>query len=205
MIILLILKFFPIFNTVGLCLNLNSILLIAHPDDESMFFTPLIRYCSPTIICLSCKNTEREKELKTLCIDRGFAVHFADFKDGEDWKVNEIVKVLLTYINHNVKTQGTKITVFTFDSLGVSYHKNHKSCFEAAKIVENELKSPIITFKYLKTHNFLQKYVFNLVPGNVSTYPLQIFHNMSYHKSQLRWYRYLWMIFSNYSLSNSFY
>ncbi|ORD94657.1 hypothetical protein ECANGB1_223 [Enterospora canceri] len=37
-------------------INRSSVLLIAHPDDESMFFTPFLSHHKPVILCLSGKK-----------------------------------------------------------------------------------------------------------------------------------------------------
>lgn len=91
------------------------ILLIAHPDDESMFFSPtLLRLTDPSlgnhvkILCLSTGNADglgdtRKKELEAAAVNLGvrkredvFTLEDARFKDGmkEHWDEKEIAKVL---------------------------------------------------------------------------------------------------------------
>lgn len=92
------------------------VLLIAHPDDESMFFSPtLTRLTDPSlgnhvkVLCLSTGNADglgetRRKELQTAAMTLGLRrsedVYVLDnpskFKDGmkEQWDEREIAKVL---------------------------------------------------------------------------------------------------------------
>lgn len=95
--------------------NKRIILLIAHPDDESMFFSPTLQaLTSPElqnhlkILCLSTGNKEGigetrrlelEKAAVTLGVRRREDVFILDderFKDGmnEDWKPEDIARVL---------------------------------------------------------------------------------------------------------------
>lgn len=95
--------------------NKRIILLIAHPDDESMFFSPTLQaLTSPhlqnhlKILCMSTGNAdgigdtrrlELEKAALTLGLRRREDVFVLDderFKDGmhEDWKAEEIARVL---------------------------------------------------------------------------------------------------------------
>jgi N-acetylglucosaminylphosphatidylinositol deacetylase len=96
--------------------NKRIILLIAHPDDESMFFSPTLQALTdPTlqnhvkILCLSTGNADglgdtRRKELETAAVTLGLRrredVFVLDdekrFKDGmkEKWSENDIAHVL---------------------------------------------------------------------------------------------------------------
>jgi len=93
----------------------SIVLLIAHPDDESMFFSPtLLRLTDPSlgnhlkILCLSTGNADglgeaRKKELEAAAVKLGLrqqqdilVLEDARFKDGmkEHWDEKEIAKVL---------------------------------------------------------------------------------------------------------------
>lgn len=97
--------------------NAKIVLLIAHPDDESMFFSPtLTSLTSPhlgnhiKILCLSTGNSEgigdrRRKELEVAAVKLGLrakedvlVLDDERFKDGmrEDWDTKEISKVLVS-------------------------------------------------------------------------------------------------------------
>ncbi|KAK4938823.1 N-acetylglucosaminyl-phosphatidylinositol de-N-acetylase [Elasticomyces elasticus] len=95
--------------------NKRIILLIAHPDDESMFFSPTLQaLTSPhlqnhlKILCMSTGNADglgdtRKLELEKAALTLGlrrkedvFVLNDERFKDGmqEDWKPEEIARVL---------------------------------------------------------------------------------------------------------------
>ena len=79
------------------------LLVIAHPDDEAMFFTPAILELSKhNIIHLLCLSNGskggaglvREKELKSSCKKFGILSHYCvddpDLRDSEEWSLTEI-------------------------------------------------------------------------------------------------------------------
>ncbi|KIV93961.1 hypothetical protein PV10_05131 [Exophiala mesophila] len=95
--------------------NKRIILLIAHPDDESMFFSPTLQALThPSlqnhlkILCMSTGNADglgdtRRLELETAALTLGlrrkedvFVLDDERFKDGmkEDWQSDDIVRVL---------------------------------------------------------------------------------------------------------------
>lgn len=95
--------------------NKRIILLIAHPDDESMFFSPTLQaLTSPhlqnhlKILCMSTGDSEglgatRRLELERAAVTLGvrrkedvFVLDDARFRDGmqEDWKPEEVARVL---------------------------------------------------------------------------------------------------------------
>lgn len=200
----------------------DSLLLIAHPDDESMFFSPFLFYNSPYILCLSkCevynKKTTRQKELETLCKSRNWNFECLDYVDAGDWSEYKIAIDVLTYcVNHNIKN------IITFDKDGVSSHKNHISCHKAMKrlqnhlnlFLKNDLKSfqhdsnnksiskgnQLLSFHYLKSVNLIEKYILSLKRPSYKIPVHSIFglENMLHHKSQLIWFRYIYILLSNY-------
>ena len=95
--------------------NKRIILLIAHPDDESMFFSPTLQALThPSlsnhlkILCMSTGDSEglgetRRKEIEAAAVTLGvrrredvFVLNDDRFKDGmnETWRPEEIVRVL---------------------------------------------------------------------------------------------------------------
>lgn len=95
--------------------NKRIILLIAHPDDESMFFSPTLQALTDPqlqnhvkILCMSTGNSEgigetRRRELEKAAVTLGvrrredvFVLDDERFKDGmqADWKPEEVVRVL---------------------------------------------------------------------------------------------------------------
>lgn len=126
--------------------EVRVMLLIAHPDDETMFF-------GPTLLGLASKYREQEANVVVYihCLSKGIEcgeeraeelkkaapilgvpeerVFVDDMQDGDDWKVEEVEQRLArTIMRWKVDV------VLTFDSHGVSGHKNHKSCFHAAEL-----------------------------------------------------------------------
>ena len=111
------------------------LLLIAHPDDESMFFLPLIEslksYFKINILCFSNGNADglgkiREKELKDVAkflqIQNLTIIENGYLRDGmkEKWDVSLISKIIDEHYRDN------KADIFvTFDNYGVSSHPNH--------------------------------------------------------------------------------
>ncbi|EJS44137.1 gpi12p [Saccharomyces arboricola H-6] len=162
-------------------------LVIAHPDDEVMFFSPVISqlhsYFPNTvpfnIICMSKGDAEglgetRVKELNdsaSLLLQNGrpVSVQVMDFEDGMDkvWEINSITSTLSKTIDLN--NEKLNQIIITFDSYGVSDHINHKSCHTAVKTLINDYtqsktekneESPHITALYLKSYknNIFLKY-----------------------------------------------
>ncbi|KAL8638231.1 MAG: hypothetical protein Q9228_004600 [Teloschistes exilis] len=149
--------------------NQRICLLIAHPDDEAMFFSPtLLALTAPDlsnhvkILCLSNGNADglgkvREKELvasaELLGLRSGkdvLVLDSSDFVDGMDtkWdpeKVAEILKSAFSGPSQSKKTGGNdapKATIdvlMTFDRHGVSSHPNHISLYYGTKIWLNGL------------------------------------------------------------------
>jgi len=115
----------------------HILLLIAHPDDEAMFFTPtineLVRYNILHILCLSNGDYYglgklRERELLLSCKRFGITefecVKNQKLKDGKKWNPEDVKEEVKNYLtkkkNYQVITK-----IFTFDGYGVSGHSNH--------------------------------------------------------------------------------
>jgi N-acetylglucosaminylphosphatidylinositol deacetylase len=135
-------------------------LLIAHPDDEAMFFSPtLLSLAKPEsqnrifILCLSSGDADglghiRKIELKKSALLLGVksaeqVVILEDerFPDSmtANWEAKEIAKVLQHYFAPKMKTMPTDAAplsnidvLVTFDECGVSGHPNHISLFHGA-------------------------------------------------------------------------
>ncbi|KAJ3171061.1 hypothetical protein HDU88_008095 [Geranomyces variabilis] len=121
----------------------RPLLVVAHPDDECLFFSPAIlgairtplHDVDPAILVLSNGNNYgigdlRETELKGSCEELGvraercIVLNVAELQDNpKEWwaaeKVAEVVKAHIAKINADL--------IITFDSGGVSGHVNHKS------------------------------------------------------------------------------
>lgn len=178
----------------------SSLLLIAHPDDESMFFSPFLYFNKPYILCLSSgdfdgKGEIRKKELLNLCDCRGLDHKIMNYSDNFDWDANQICfDLILICLKHKIKN------IVTFDSFGVSGHKNHISCYKAAKKFEKLDRSKLFRFKYLKSVGIIEKYLcFVRKPTySIPIYSIFGFENMLFHQSQLVWFRYIYVLISSY-------
>ena len=131
----------------------NILLIIAHPDDESMFFTPLLSYLTHKqftdkthILSLSNGGSDtRSNELKSAA-NKVFGIRHKNIKiinDTENlrdcitlyWDKDIIIKHVNEYINkHDIDI------IFTFDNYGISGHPNHISVYNALQYgVDNDL------------------------------------------------------------------
>jgi N-acetylglucosaminylphosphatidylinositol deacetylase len=123
----------------------DALILIAHPDDEIMFFAPTIKTllnnkCKIRILCLSNGNYEgngkiREEEFKSVCKQlRIEEYEIVDDKNLQDnikvsWEEKLVAQKLSEYLNkdNNIEKIGT---IITFDERGVTKHPNHISCHD---------------------------------------------------------------------------
>lgn len=212
--------------------NSSSVLLIiAHPDDEVMFFSPVLSYLSQNntnkivrIVCLSTGNADgfgstRTKELKK-CLSlyniEMSNVHVFDhpsLQDGmdSDWPVNVICEMVFNTIKLTNPS-----TVITFDERGVSGHANHISTFRGvercAQIMKADLLCPV--FLKLNSKNVLRKFcgpidiILAILLRELYVYhhvsPLLAMKGIYTHKSQNVWYRRIFIVLSSFSYVNSF-
>lgn len=125
--------------------NKRIILLIAHPDDESMFFSPTLQALThPSlqnhlkILCMSTGDADglgntRRLELEAAALTLGlrrkedvFVLDDERFKDGmkEDWRADDIVRVLASafapHLNTSAVTTAGKRSPATSTSTGLS-------------------------------------------------------------------------------------
>lgn len=202
---------------------------ISHPDDECMFFGPTIRAlsqrddCCVYILCLSYGNfeekgkirrTELWKSCQTLGVEEANitlinATYLPDDPNVQ-WKIKTIAKILLNTIE-SLDIEA----LITFDRDGISQHPNHSAIYYAtealylAKLIPEDCK--IYT---LDSINVLRKYIsiFDLIctflmSSNwciIDWKEAAIIRNaMKQHKTQMKWFRRLYIIFSRYMFINS--
>ncbi|KAJ3019211.1 hypothetical protein HKX48_002287 [Thoreauomyces humboldtii] len=228
--------------------RLSVLLLIAHPDDECMFFSPTLQQLTVAgadvgVLCLSQGNadgagTTRRKELvesckrlgvnsgRVQCLDR------PDLQDGMDvaWKASVVADVVKTCVAARAVD-----VIITFDAGGVSGHPNHKALYDGLRYFMN-LPSPLPTggtkappsrtpiCYSLTTVTLLRKYLSlfdvgaTVIPQLVRGYckredgsavfvalPRQVLAGrkaMQRHRSQLVWFRHLYIVFSRYMVVN---
>ncbi|XP_057655467.1 N-acetylglucosaminyl-phosphatidylinositol de-N-acetylase [Diorhabda carinulata] len=203
--------------------------VIAHPDDECMFFGPTILYftkkedCTVYILCLSTgrnygMGVTRKKELYKACNELGippqniFIHNHTLLPDAMDvrWPTDVISDIVLNYIERFSIT-----TLVTFDRYGVSLHNNHCSIYYAVANLILDHKLPRGCGVYvLDSTNIIRKYwllmdiplsfIFSRFRFMVDIADRSLIHKaMKKHASQIKWFRCLYMYFSRYMLINT--
>lgn len=152
----------------------TTLLVVAHPDDETMFFGPTIfnlleRNKSVVILCMSNGNADNrgpQRELEFAKVVRSLGpyielkiVHDSQLMDSEilQWDTNLVAR----YIENHLHSRPVK-TLISFDQYGISGHTNHRSVNQAVLQLKRNLKQPRVDFLVLKSINILRKYMFFL-------------------------------------------
>ncbi|KAL7748872.1 hypothetical protein RI367_005785 [Sorochytrium milnesiophthora] len=219
------------------------LLVVAHPDDECMFFAPILlqlarRGESVWVLCLSTGGyyelgAVRKNELVRSCqalgvpSDRVAVVDDSNLPDNPTvmWDATVVLdKVIAHKKKHNITT------IITFDDRGVSGHINHRAIWQALesgkKTHETALKGT--TIATLRSTSTVRKYIslFDMLftatldlngkdqSAVASTGPKQWLalstlsdvwqarQAMYCHRSQLVWFRRLYILFSRYMVVN---
>ncbi|KAM5309647.1 N-acetylglucosaminyl-phosphatidylinositol de-N-acetylase isoform 2-T3 [Glossophaga mutica] len=207
----------------------RTLLVIAHPDDEAMFFAPTLLGLARLkhrvfLLCFSAGNYYnqgeiRKKELLQSCGVLGIPaasitiIDNRDFPDdpGVQWDTASVASVLLQHIEVNDIN-----LVVTFDAGGISGHSNHVALHTATRTLHSKGRLPagcrVLT---LQSVSMLRKYIslldlpFSLLhTGDIlfvltSKEAAQAKRAMSCHRSQLLWFRRLYVLFSRYMRINS--
>ncbi|KAI1206574.1 LmbE-like protein [Annulohypoxylon truncatum] len=142
--------------------NKRICLLIAHPDDEAMFFAPTVLALTRPesgnhvkILCLSSGNADglgevRKKELVKSGLllglkheDDVLVIDSPDFQDSMTitWEADKISSLLTSAFAPNLTSQkssnsnpaATIDALLTFDAHGISSHPNHISLYHGAR------------------------------------------------------------------------
>jgi N-acetylglucosaminylphosphatidylinositol deacetylase len=154
----------------------NALVVVAHPDDESMFFVPLILFLikhqvSVHVLCLSTGNYDglgkiRQKEMVSACRSLGVPegqctvlddeAHFADGPKRR-WDPEEVYKAVEDHIDDISGRSGSAMDgIFTFDQYGVSGHINHISVHSGVRLYL--VRHPRTVGYFLESTNILRKY-----------------------------------------------
>ncbi|OQR75308.1 N-acetylglucosaminyl-phosphatidylinositol de-N-acetylase-like [Tropilaelaps mercedesae] len=205
------------------------LIVIAHPDDETMFFGPFLA-----------SEAEQNSELHVLCFSRGdFYVNgdvrrrelnravdrlgvstklvtvlgWPQFPDNPNirWRMSDVRDVILDYCNGHPQIEA----IVTFDAYGVSGHLNHLAIADAVKNLakEPEFDQRIFT---LESVSILRKYCRPLDEVFCAKWPPSYRYRVSEtmaervqwallaHESQMLWFRHLYRWFSRYMRVNTF-
>ncbi|XP_075848342.1 N-acetylglucosaminyl-phosphatidylinositol de-N-acetylase isoform X7 [Microtus pennsylvanicus] len=125
----------------------RALLVIAHPDDEAMFFAPTVLGLARLgqrvfLLCFSAGNYYsqgeiRKKELLQSCDVLGIPpsrvtiIDKSEFPDdpGVQWDTENVANTILQHIEVNDIS-----LVVTFDAEGVSGHSNHVALYKAVRV-----------------------------------------------------------------------
>ncbi|CAN1804235.1 N-acetylglucosaminyl-phosphatidylinositol de-N-acetylase [Linum perenne] len=207
----------------------NVLLVVAHPDDESMFFSPTINHLisrghNVYLLCFSIGNADgmgntRKDELYQACLVLKVPVQQVKILDHPDlqdgfglvWDHGLLSKI----INEEVTSHQID-TIITFDDYGVSGHCNHCDVHNGVRSVSNWF----IMCNHQVSNNILRKYggpvdvwlsMLLATKSNnreaayclLNDQPWKSFHAMAAHSSQWVWFRKLFVLFSSYTYVNT--
>lgn len=205
------------------------LLVTAHPDDECMFFGPTLlalarrRNCQVYVLCLSSGNYDqlgsvRRDELWRACeVLRVPAEHITLVQATEMADDPQAVWHADVVGRHIQSLAGALSidAVCTFDRDGVSRHPNHRAIFYAtASLFLAGMLPPKCRVLTLDSTNALRKYTFvfdllvTLLLGGqwcVASWPdvQRVRRAMAAHRSQMVWFRQLYVLCSRYMVINS--
>uniref|UniRef100_A0A3B5LAA8 N-acetylglucosaminylphosphatidylinositol deacetylase n=1 Tax=Xiphophorus couchianus TaxID=32473 RepID=A0A3B5LAA8_9TELE len=217
-------------KTVGA--DVRALVVTAHPDDECMFFAPtIIRLvelnASVHLLCLSEGNyyhqgSQRREELLKSCAVLGIPASRVTIINHEklpddpkaEWSVSLVSSAVLRLITDR---SILLFQVLTFDGRGVSGHANHVAIYKAVRHLAStgELPKECVLLA-LETIGLLRKYTSFLdlpfswfLPSHLHCVVgpkgyKQAKAAMLCHRSQLLWFRYLYITFSRYMFTNTF-
>ncbi|XP_019641148.1 PREDICTED: N-acetylglucosaminyl-phosphatidylinositol de-N-acetylase-like [Branchiostoma belcheri] len=205
------------------------LVVTAHPDDECMFFGPTVLETLRLghhvfLLCLSTGNFEKKgdtrlRELYQSAAILGVPAENVTIVDDPDlpddmnkaWDTKLVAQKIM---EHVIKTSAN--VVITFDPYGVSSHKNHSSLYHGVNdlVSRGHLPENILVYA-LESVSLLRKYTsfLDVLPSTLSSastlflsgYPavLKAQRAMCAHRSQLVWFRWLYIAFSRYMVINT--
>ena len=206
----------------------SVLLIIAHPDDEIMFWTPtiksLIDYKIPMkILCLSNGNYDGLGELREKEFDN--VSRALNFPDNQILNIPELQdnikqfwepKIVSEQIEEFLKDNPDVKTILTFDYHGVTKHPNHISCFNGLMYYLqnhlNECKNRGLKIYTLDSFDFLFQYtlfypLFCAIFKKYGFFSMTFFSSykwMRLYETQFNLLRKAHVILSGYSYFNSY-
>ena len=225
-------KFNGMFSITNIDSDLPSVgsvlLLIAHPDDEIMFWTPTIKYLLSKkiqlkILCLSNGNYNGLGDLREVEFDNvsrelnlfnNVILNVPELQDDitKKWDSSKVAEMIDEFMrkNNDIKT------IITFDGNGVTKHPNHISCFDGLMYYLNkysdECKNKNIQVFILESFNFVLQYTW-IIPmikcffskyGYISNTFFTSYKFMRLYETQFNLLRKFHTILSSYSYFNVF-
>ncbi|KAK2816278.1 hypothetical protein Q7C36_022549 [Tachysurus vachellii] len=222
----------PIRDPIALtCENDARVLFVtAHPDDECMFFAPAIIKLTELnatvyLLCLSSGNyynqgAQRKEELFSSCAVLGIPAHRVTIIDNkelqDDPKTEWSISLTAPLILKHITTYSINL-VLTFDEGGVSGHANHIAIYKSLSHLAFVGRLPEdCQVLSLHTISILRKYlsIFELpiswlIPSSFfcilgpNEYK-KAKEAMLHHRSQLLWFRHVYILLSRYMYVNTF-
>ncbi|KAL1546048.1 N-acetylglucosaminylphosphatidylinositol deacetylase [Salvia divinorum] len=205
----------------------NVLVVIAHPDDESMFFAPVINYLTSRhhnvhILCMSTGNADgmgsiRKEELQLASVvlkipaQQVTVLDHPDLQDGfgKVWNWD----LLASIIEEETRTHSIDL-IITFDDYGISGHCNHCDVHQGVrKLLHDalggrhleawEIMSPNIVRKYIGPVDIWLSIMFSRLDKDGLSHCLlnldlrKSYAAMAQHSSQWVWFRKLFVTFSS--------
>ncbi|KAI3903202.1 hypothetical protein MKW98_031856 [Papaver atlanticum] len=183
----------------------NILLVVAHPDDETIFFSPTILYLTSQgnnvhILCMSTGNADgkgdtRKEELYLACAslqvgpEQVMILDHPDLQDGfnHSWSQSLLAEI----VKKEIANRAIDLLI-TFDCYGVSGHQNHR---DVSVSMLRKYSGPVdIWWSLLSTICYPRQQMCSLINGN----PRKSFFAMAQHQSQWIWFRKMFMSFSSY-------
>ncbi|GET86243.1 N-acetylglucosaminylphosphatidylinositoldeacety la se [Leishmania tarentolae] len=169
---LIVILWMKISNLAGTSVRSDVLFVFAHPDDEAMFFTPLLyalraQRVTVHFLCLSNGNfagmgKEREKELYASGAFFGVQrrnIRVVDHPDLQDGMRNVWSPLLIRReIESYMQKAGNISTIVTFDKYGVSGHPNHIAVHNGVRKLKENMPPGLLHLQ-LRTRSLLFKYV----------------------------------------------
>ncbi|XP_068186967.1 N-acetylglucosaminyl-phosphatidylinositol de-N-acetylase isoform X2 [Antennarius striatus] len=210
--------------------GIRALIITAHPDDECMFFAPTILQLVELdaivhLLCLSEGNyynqgAQRKQELFNSCAVLGIQhsrITIVDHKNLPDdpkaeWRVSLVSSIIVKHMRAH-----TFNMVLTFDGRGVSGHANHIAIYKTVSYLASTGQVPngcvllsLVTVGLLRKYtSFLELPLSCLLPSCLCCFSgaqgyRQATNAMLCHRTQLLWFRYLYIAFSRYMFTNTF-
>ncbi|CDW52858.1 PIG-L domain containing protein [Trichuris trichiura] len=213
--------------------NKTVLLVIAHPDDECMFFAPTLLNlrrisCHVIVVCLTSGGYKhsrevRQIELRNSCRLLGVPEEDVLILDDNRFPDHPTIswdQGCVTSLLEKIMISRKIDVVFTFDQFGISGHLNHCSIHSSFCQLLRQHRMPKETSLYvLDTVSLVRKYAgifdFVLIFAQYGLSDKLCFINspidallscqaMSMHGSQLVWFRLLYLLYSRYMFINQF-
>jgi N-acetylglucosaminylphosphatidylinositol deacetylase len=215
----------PLHPALRLSPSSRVLLVLAHPDDEAMFFVPsiarlLAASAQVHLLCLSTGNYDGLGATRSLEVSAAARIlglsscTVLDDAQLQDGPANSWPPTVVAGRISEAAARVDATHIFTFDAGGISAHANHvdthKGCVAFAR------SRPQVHLLTLNTSPLLVKYlgVFALLfpprsPGHLqhvsrmsNRQPFLVARAMRAHRSQLTWFRWLFIVFSHYTYFN---